>query len=212
MGCSSHLPEGPRRAGGDPAPGNVATTRLPGAGVREHLAPLGALKHFLAAELSTQTACQGAPRTARCIKAPTPIPSASVRPAGRGAPCSPMAQVYPVRATGNSCVGGARLTVRRALPPFVARIRMLLCGTSDNLPPVCWPGSCACRNLRIRTTGTLCRAGAQASDLRGHWVYKGANGVGSALILRLRQNRPPTTAGAVHSPLSSPQARSRTRR
>ena len=25
-------PEGPRRAGGDPAPGNVATTRLPGAG------------------------------------------------------------------------------------------------------------------------------------------------------------------------------------
>ena len=80
---------------------------------------------------------QGAPRTARCIKAPTPIPSASVRPAGRGAPCSPMAQVYPVRATGNSCVGGARLTVRRALPPFVARIRMLLCGTSDNLPSVC---------------------------------------------------------------------------
>ena len=44
MGCSNHLPEGPRRAGGDPAPGNVATTRLPGAGVREHLAPLGALR------------------------------------------------------------------------------------------------------------------------------------------------------------------------
>ena len=37
-------PEGPRRAGGDPAPGNVATTRLPGAGVREHPAPLGALR------------------------------------------------------------------------------------------------------------------------------------------------------------------------
>ena len=32
MGCSSHLPEGPQRTGGDPAPGNVATTRLPGAG------------------------------------------------------------------------------------------------------------------------------------------------------------------------------------
>ena len=119
-----------------------------------------------------------------------------------------MAQVYPVRATGNSCVDGAGLTVRRALPPFVARIRMLLCGTSDNLPPVCWPGSCACRNLRIRTTGTLCRAGRRAPDLRGHWAHKGANGVGSALILRLRQNRPPTTAEAVHSPPSLPQARS----
>ena len=154
---------------------------------------------------------QGAPRTARCIKTPAPTRSASVQPAGRGAPCSPMAQVYPVRATGNSCVGGARLTVRRALPPFVARIRMLLCGTSDNLPPVCWPGSCACRNLRIRTTGTPCRAGAQASDLRGHWVYKELCGVGSALILRLRQNRPPTTAGAVHSPRSQPQARPWTR-
>ena len=44
MGCSSYLPEGPRRAGGDPAPGNVATTRLPEAGVREHPAPLGALR------------------------------------------------------------------------------------------------------------------------------------------------------------------------
>ena len=119
-----------------------------------------------------------------------------------------MARFCPVRATGSSCVDGARLTAWRALPPFVTRIRMLLCGTSDNLPSVCWPGSCACRNLRIRTTGTPCRAGARASDLRGHWVYKGANGVGSALILRLRQNRPPTTAEAVHSPLSSPQARS----
>ena len=47
--------------------------------------------------------------------------------------------------------------------------------------------------------GTLCRAGPRAPDLRGHWVHKGGNGVGSALILRLRQNRPPTTAGVVHS-------------
>ena len=156
--------------------------------------------------------CQGAPRTARCIKTPAPTRSASVRPAGRGAPCSLMARFCPVRATGNSCVDGTRLTVRRDLLPFAARIRMLLCGTSDNLPPVCWPGSCACRNLRIRTTGTPCRAGAQASDLRGHWAHKGANGVGSALILRLRQNRPPTTAGAMHSPRSQPQARPRTRR
>ena len=39
--------------------------------------------------------------------------------------------------------------------------------------------------------GTLCRAGARAPDLRGHWVHKGEDGVGSALILRLRQNRPP---------------------
>ena len=47
MRRSSHLPEGPQRAGGDPAPGNVATTRLPGAGVREHPAPLGALRQDL---------------------------------------------------------------------------------------------------------------------------------------------------------------------
>jgi len=46
--------------------------------------------------------------------------------------------------------------------------------------------------------GTLCRAGARAPDLRGHWVYKGENEVGSALILRLRQNQAPNPAGAVH--------------
>ena len=46
--------------------------------------------------------------------------------------------------------------------------------------------------------GTLCRAGARAPDLRGHWVYKGEDGVGSALILRLRQNQAPNPAGAVH--------------
>ena len=39
-------PEGPPQAGGDPAPGNVAITRLPEAGVREHPAPLGALRHL----------------------------------------------------------------------------------------------------------------------------------------------------------------------
>ena len=51
--------------------------------------------------------------------------------------------------------------------------------------------------------GTLCRVGPQASDLRGHWVYKGEDGVGSALILRLRQNRTPGLTRAVYSlPLS----------
>ena len=51
--------------------------------------------------------------------------------------------------------------------------------------------------------GTLCRVGPQASDLRGHWVYKAENGVGSALILRLRQNQTPGLTRAVHSlPLS----------
>ena len=173
---------------------------VPQVRVREHPAPLGALRPDLPVGCVGHLSGQGAPRTARCIKAPAPTRSASVRPAGRGAPCSLMARFCPVRATGNSCVDGTRLTVRRDLLPFAARIRMLLCGTSDNLPPVCWPGSCACRNLRIRTTGTPCRAGAQASDPRGHWAHKGANGVGSALILRLRQNRPPTTAEAVHSP------------
>ena len=68
MGCSSHLPEGPRRAGGDPAPGNVAITRLPEAGVREHPAPLGALRQGDDDLLCAAAARQGAPRTARCIK------------------------------------------------------------------------------------------------------------------------------------------------
>ena len=54
---------------------------------------------------------------------------------------------------------------------------------------------------------TLCRAGAQAPDLRGHWVYKGENGVGSALILRLRQKQAPNPAGAVHSIPSPLQVR-----
>ena len=50
---------------------------------------------------------------------------------------------------------------------------------------------------------TLCRVELQASDLRGHWVYKAENGVGSALTLRLRQNRTPGLARAVYSlPLS----------
>ena len=47
--------------------------------------------------------------------------------------------------------------------------------------------------------GTLCRVGTQASDLHRHWVYKGENGVGSALILRLRQNRTPDPTRPVHS-------------
>ena len=56
-----------------------------------------------------------------------------------------------------------------------------------------------CRNLRIRRRATLGYARVRAPDLRGHWVYKGENGVGSALILRLRQNRPPATAVTVHN-------------
>ena len=46
--------------------------------------------------------------------------------------------------------------------------------------------------------GTLCRAGPQVPDLRGHWVHKGENGVWVVLILRLRQNRSPSTVRAVH--------------
>ena len=52
--------------------------------------------------------------------------------------------------------------------------------------------------------GTLCRVGPQASDLRGHWAYKDENRVDPALILRLRQNRPPTTVGAAYNLLSLP--------
>ncbi len=82
---------------------------------------------------------------------------------------------------------------------LVAWVRVVICGLLDGLPPVCWPGSCACRSLRIRAVGTLCRAGPRAPDLRGHWVYKGEDGVGSVLVLRLRQNQAPNPAGAVHS-------------
>ena len=57
-------------------------------------------------------------------------------------------------------------------------IRVVLYGASDSLPPVCWPVSCACRNLRIRTRATLSYVRARAPDMRGHWVYKGENGVG----------------------------------
>ena len=55
--------------------------------------------------------------------------------------------------------------------------------------------------------GTLCRVGPQASDLRGHWAYKGEDGVGSALILRLRQNQTPGLTKAAYSlPFSCPRA------
>ena len=64
-----------------------------------------------------------------------------------------------------------------------------------------------CRNLRIRAEGTLDHAEVQASDLRGHWVYKGEDEVGSALILRLRQNQAPNPAGAVYNPPSPLQVR-----
>ena len=79
---------------------------------------------------------------------------------------------------------------------------------------VCWigcrlsagPVPWVCRILRIRTRATPGRVRARAPDLRGHWAHKELCGVGSALILRLRQNRPPTTARTVHNP---PQDRTR---
>ena len=57
------------------------------------------------------------------------------------------------------------------------------------------PDPHACRNLRIREVGTLMHVEAQASDLRGHWAHKAWDGVGSALILRLRQNIRPAPPG-----------------
>ena len=64
-----------------------------------------------------------------------------------------------------------------------------------------------CRNLRIRTRATLGYARVRAPDLRGHWVYKDWCKVGSVLILRLRQNRPPSTARDVHNRFPTPEAR-----
>ena len=57
------------------------------------------------------------------------------------------------------------------------------------------PDPHACRNLRIREVGTLMHVEAQASDLRGHWAHKAWDGVGPALILRLRQNSHPAPPG-----------------
>ena len=88
--------------------------------------------------------------------------------------------------------------------PLMAQIRMVLCSAPDGLPLVCRPVSCACRNLRIRTRVTLGRVEVQAPDLRGHWAHKDENSVDPALILRLRQNHPPTTTRAVHNLPSSP--------
>ena len=57
------------------------------------------------------------------------------------------------------------------------------------------PDPRACRNLRIREVGALRRVGTQAPDLRGHCAHKAWDGVGSALILRLRQNIRPAPPG-----------------
>ena len=80
-------------------------------------------------------------------------------------------------------VVGASVAASRHAPEQFYPIFWIVCHLSAN------PFPCACRNLRIRTMGTPCRVGTQASDLHRHWVYKGENGVGSALILRLRQNQ-----------------------
>ena len=73
---------------------------------------------------------------------------------------------------------------------------------------VCWIGCrlsaglflYACRILRIRTRATPGHARARAPDLRGHYAHKSRNGVDPVLILRLRQNRLPTTARTAHNP------------
>ena len=54
--------------------------------------------------------------------------------------------------------------------------------------------------------GTPDRAEAQAHDLRRHWVHKVGGEVGSALILRLRQNR----CEAAHTPDPGPRVRAST--
>ena len=79
-------PEGPRGAGGDPAPGNVATTRLPGAGVRDHPAPLGALRPATGPPWAAPSSSQGPPRTARCIKTTRRTRSATRRRRSRSTP------------------------------------------------------------------------------------------------------------------------------
>ena len=55
-------------AGGAPAPGSGATTPLPGAGVRKHPAPEGALRHETEPPESHHQSSQKAPSTRRCIK------------------------------------------------------------------------------------------------------------------------------------------------
>lgn len=62
------------------------------------------------------------------------------------------------------------------------------------------PVPCTCRNLRIRTRVAPDRVRTRASDLRGHQAYRDEGEAGTVLILRLRQNRPPTTARTMHNP------------
>ena len=99
-------PEGPPQAGGDPAPGNVATTRLPGAGVREHPAPLGALRPDMHAH-SDIIVGQGAPRTARCIKTRGFEPRRGALTTRQGPPRA-------FASPAHHLTGGPRWPVRRA--------------------------------------------------------------------------------------------------
>ena len=94
--------------------------------------------------------------------------------------------------------GGVSIVSRGAGPDASYTVRWITCRLSAG------PVLCVCRNLRIRTRVTLGRAEVQAPDLRGHWAYKDENRVDPALILRLRQNRPPTTVGAAYNLLSLP--------
>ena len=55
-------------AGGAPGPRSGVIPPLPRAGVREHHAPVGALRHVAIGSNVAQTKRQGAPRTCRCIE------------------------------------------------------------------------------------------------------------------------------------------------
>jgi len=109
-------------------------------------------------------------------------------------------------------VSGVRLVCGGGGPwLLVAWTRVVLCTPLGGLPLVCWPGfvrvSQSEDQSRPTPPGTLY---TQCPRRSGAWTLTRPR-VALVLILRLRQNRPPATAGAMHTLPSSPQGGSRTR-
>ena len=192
--------------------------------VREHPAPLGALRPRHRDPSRILHTGQGAPRTARCIKTLRSPPFTPLRGQVREHPAPlgalrhdphPRRQARPQQSgtvPHRYGVSGVRLVCGGGGPwLLVAWTRVVLCTPLGGLPLVCWPGfvrvSQSEDQSRPTPPGTLY---TQCLRRSGTWTLTRPRGA-LVLILRLRQNRPPATAGAVHTPPSSPQGRSRTR-
>ena len=166
---------------------------------------------------------QGAPRTARCIKTSqaasvmSSLTAVREHPAPLGAlrrerHALSLAQTASGTVPHRYDVSGVRLVCGGGGPwLLVAWTRVVLCTPLGGLPLVCWPGfvrvSQSEDQSRPTPPGTLY---TQCPRRSGAWTLTRPR-VALVLILRLRQNRPPATAGAMHTLPSSPQGGSRTR-